>query len=835
MPREDDHVKRAAESQRILRAAREKARKKNGYDSEATRRDLVRLFEDSFKKPAYEWQLDVSEAFLLGLDVVAIAGTGAGKTMPFMMPLLLHRDKYSLVISPLKVLQEDQAKRFEKMGLKAAAVNGDTYSRDLQKELDGQTHNAIFTSPEMCLEHQEFRKWLRDPATGKRVLGSIINEAHCASQWGGDFRPHYALLDKLRVLLPAGSPILATSATLSPAALKDICLSLDLNLDEAFFINLGNDRPNITPSVIEMNSAKDYAAINAHLPKPEDVRSTADLPKGIVFTNAVKKTQIITRHLRRLYHHLPRSSIDFLHAHRTAKAKRRVMRDFRRGKIKILVATEAAGMGADIPDIELIIQFGVPGSLPIWIQRAGRAGRSPELQARAILLVEKSMFQRKKKRKRKGKAKGEAAADPDSSDSGSSSESEDEGGAAAVPKSAGGFYALDSVEEPNDGKVWVKNVDPILREYITTKLCRRDMADQYFSNPPRRPPTGDCCDNCIRRAAVAPVQPQERPTTPDQSSPPSSAHSTPSKNTNANGKRPIVRRNGPRTRRKDHLQTARVALERWRLRVFLERYQKSSVPEAAIMPDPVLTALASRRIDSPNALKELSPSWMLAQRHGEEILEILRRVDEGVWVEKEREKLRRRDERRQATQRHNAASAAAKPKPMGRGRAARRMALASLPVNMPTPASTSSPVAPVAPHLFSAPSTSQIPCTPLPYFPPEQPTPSTYHTPSMPYTPQQIPMGQPSQFMSGMVYRTPYNTYPTPARCGRTGPHPTRPTSYKIATILHCLFRKLHIILSKLLHRRPAIPPHCPTSHIHHFTCTELRHTMVIILTVLSS
>ncbi|KAJ7761543.1 P-loop containing nucleoside triphosphate hydrolase protein [Mycena maculata] len=388
MPREDDHVKRAAESQRILRAAPKKARKKNGYDSEATRHDLARLFEDSFKKPAYEWQLDVSEVFLLGLDVVAITGTGAGKTMPFMMPLLLHRDKYSLGISPLKVLQEDQAKRFEKMGLKAAAVNGDTY-----------------------------------PATGKRVLGSIIDEAHCASQWGGDFRPHYALLDKLRVLLPAGSPILATSATLSPAALKDICLSLDLNLDEAFFINLGNDRPNITPSVIKMNSAKDYAAINAHLPKPEDVRSTADLPKGI---------------------------------------------------------------GADIPDIKLIIQFGVPGSLPIWIQRAGRAGRSPELQARAILLVEKSMFQRKKKRKRKGKAKGEAAADPDSSDSGSSSESEDEGGAAAVPKSAGGFYALDSVEEPNDGKVWVKNVDPILREYITTKLCRRDMADRYFSNPPRR-------------------------------------------------------------------------------------------------------------------------------------------------------------------------------------------------------------------------------------------------------------------------------------------------------------------------------------------------------------
>jgi bloom syndrome protein len=110
MAREHDHVKRTAESQRILQQAREKARKKARYNSEATRRDLARLFEESFKKPAYEWQIGVTEAFLLGLDVVLIAGTGAGKTMPFMMPLLLHREKYSLIISPLKVLQEDQVR-----------------------------------------------------------------------------------------------------------------------------------------------------------------------------------------------------------------------------------------------------------------------------------------------------------------------------------------------------------------------------------------------------------------------------------------------------------------------------------------------------------------------------------------------------------------------------------------------------------------------------------------------------------------------------------------------------------------------------------------------------
>ncbi|KAJ7082066.1 P-loop containing nucleoside triphosphate hydrolase protein, partial [Mycena belliarum] len=492
-------------------------------------------------KAPYDWQLDVSEAYLLGLDAVVIAGTGAGKTMPFMMPLLLHRDKYSLIISPLK------AKRFEAMGLKAAAVNGDTYTRDLQKDLDSQTHNAVFTSPEMCLEHDGLRKWLRDPATGKRALGAIIDEAHCASQWGGDFRPHYAQLERLRAVLPTGTPILATSATLGPAALQDLCSGLNLNLDESFFLNLGNDRPNITPSVFEMNSAKDYAALDSHLPDPANVHTAADLDKGIVFVNHVKKSQILTRHIRRRYPNLPPGTIDFLHAHRTAKAKRRVMKQFRRGKIRILVATEAAGMGADISDIKFIIQFGVPSSLAVWTQRAGRAGRSPELQARAILLVEKSMFQRKKKRKRKG---GTAAADPDSSDSESDSDSEN--------------------EVPDDGKTWAKNVDPIMREYITTKLCRRDMADRYFNNPPRRAtPTGDCCDNCVRNSTQTTLarasMPGSRPSTPAERSPPSSAHTTPSKDPNVNGKRPMARGNGPKRRQKDHLKQARGSLERWRL------------------------------------------------------------------------------------------------------------------------------------------------------------------------------------------------------------------------------------------------------------------------------
>jgi bloom syndrome protein len=272
--------------------------------------------------------------------------------------------------------------------------------------------------------------------------------------------------------------------------MTEVCSSLNLDIDDSFYVNLGNDRPNITSSVFRMNGGKDYTAVDAHLPNPDDVKSAADLPKTIIFTNVVKKTQVLCRHVRRRYSHLPHGAVEFLHAHRTAKAKRRIMKQFRKGKIKILIATEAAGMvctciplhtatnhslikGADIPDIELVIQFGVPSSLSVWTQRAGRAGRSPGLQARAILLVETSMFQQRKKRKRAaGKEEPTAAPDPDSSNSDSLSDSEE----GDVPTNAA---------PADDGMEWGKNVDSVLRKYISSTLCRRELSDQHFNNPPR--------------------------------------------------------------------------------------------------------------------------------------------------------------------------------------------------------------------------------------------------------------------------------------------------------------------------------------------------------------
>ena len=223
--------------------------------------------------------------------------------------------------------------------------------------------------------------------------------------------------------------------------------------------------------------------------------------------------------------------------------------------------------GADIPDIELVVQFGIPQSLSVLNQRFGRAGRSPSIHAQAILLAEKSMFKRKKRKKPGGKDKTAVNQVTEVSEG---DESEEE-------------------SELGDGKDWAKKVDEKLRLFVTTSDCMTAVTDDHFDNPPlpntTHPRHCTNCANCltlypnpsISDAAMLPVTVTEllqRPTTPlVDHSPVSSVHSTPSKSANGNGKRPMVSakstesnsktRSGPLIRRDEHLKDVRTALEQW--------------------------------------------------------------------------------------------------------------------------------------------------------------------------------------------------------------------------------------------------------------------------------
>ncbi|KII82643.1 hypothetical protein PLICRDRAFT_677307 [Plicaturopsis crispa FD-325 SS-3] len=436
----DQKLKRSYEN---LRAARDAAAQKRGYKSEEARENLRKVFTERFGSVPHTWQVDVSEALLLGLDSVVIAGTGAGKTMPFMMPLLYDPSKVVIILSPLNILEYDMACRFEKMGIAATPVNTDTWSDKLLQEMKDMKHRALLMSPEMALENPALRQLLGSKTYQEKIAAVIVDECHCISQWGGEFRPKYSALEKFRAFVPTHIPFLATSATLPPSALDEVSTKLNIDLTSTFFLNLGNDRPNITPKVIQIKSTDDYEALKKLV--KDGVITPDDLEKTIIYVDGVNATQHLVREIRTWFPASFHDYIDCLSSRRTPFAKTTVMDRFRRGAVRILVATEAAGMGADIPDITRVIQFGLCKSLSIWTQRAGRAGRSPGLHATAYLLVQKSMFKRRKRKK------GEAA---------------------------------DTAVLVVD--VWARKVEEPFRRWIQSPGCRRDVSDEYFNSPAPR-------------------------------------------------------------------------------------------------------------------------------------------------------------------------------------------------------------------------------------------------------------------------------------------------------------------------------------------------------------
>ncbi|PBK71764.1 P-loop containing nucleoside triphosphate hydrolase protein, partial [Armillaria solidipes] len=183
-----------------------------------------------------------------------------------------------------------------------------------------------------------------------------------------------------------GTPVLATSVTLNPTALRDVCSELLIMPESSFFLNLGNDHPNISMSVHRMKSASDYDTLKLHLNL--QAMTPEKLPKTIIFMNTIKAAQHGCRFIKNPFPEHMHDYIDCMYAHRSYWDKRKVVQRFWTGKVCILIATEAAGMGADIPDIEVTIQFGIPSSLSVFKQHIGHAGRSPDICACAILLVE---------------------------------------------------------------------------------------------------------------------------------------------------------------------------------------------------------------------------------------------------------------------------------------------------------------------------------------------------------------------------------------------------------------------------------------------------------------
>ncbi|EGO02727.1 hypothetical protein SERLA73DRAFT_26124, partial [Serpula lacrymans var. lacrymans S7.3] len=182
--------------------------------------------------------------------------------------------------------------------------------------------------------------------------------------------------------VPLGVPLYATSATMSPAVLVEVCRTLHINTSYSFHLNLGNDRPNVTQEVQIISSPMDYSALDFLV---KDVGTPKKIPQALIFVNTINQSQAGFRRLHKMLPARLKGQVDFLNSPRTRKT---VLQDFCDGKIRAMFVTEIGGIGPDIPDIELVIQFGVPPSLTVWLQRADQAACHFSLQGQAILMVE---------------------------------------------------------------------------------------------------------------------------------------------------------------------------------------------------------------------------------------------------------------------------------------------------------------------------------------------------------------------------------------------------------------------------------------------------------------
>ena len=314
---------------------------------------------DSFRP----MQEDIVNAALDGKDVLAILPTGGGKSVCFQVPALM-REGIAIVVTPLIALMKDQVQNLNDRGIKALCVNAGMGQREVEIVLNNAAYGDfkfLYVSPER-LGTRLFKNYVQE----MNVSYIVVDEAHCISQWGYDFRPDYLQIGKVREM--ADAPVIALTATATPEVADDIMNRL--GFQEKTLIKSGFERPNLSYIVRKCEDK-----LGQLLSICSSVAGT-----GIVYVRSRRKTEELAAFLT-----ANGVSSSFYHAGLGPDFRTDRQAKWKKDEIRVVVCTNAFGMGIDKPDVRFVIHFDLPDSPEAYFQEAGRGGRDGK-RSFAVLL-----------------------------------------------------------------------------------------------------------------------------------------------------------------------------------------------------------------------------------------------------------------------------------------------------------------------------------------------------------------------------------------------------------------------------------------------------------------